>query len=311
MKISVVLPVYNVEDFLEEAITSLVECKLDCRDIEFIFVDDGSTDDSLSIIKSWSKSDSRIKFFSKKNQGAGYSRNYGMSKASGEYILFMDPDDWINSEGFDYMLNMLNKYNSQVDVILFGFNVISGGKLIHSKCNSDLKMYRSPSEFFSEFHSIFTQNSFFVVWNKLYRKDFLLDNDLFFSKQKTGQDAIFNIAVFSQLSQILILNKVYYNYRKNRPNSAQNSVRYNKLNDNLNIYDHFCEMVEMKKINTNLHNTHLINSLFQGLRGKNKNTTSIKEFGKIKDYSSRIILDSSFRLFMKIVYIRYKLKMYF
>ena len=92
VKISVIVPVYNCEDYLEESIRSILNQSF--NDIEIICVDDGSTDDSLNILKELSKQDTRLKVYTQENQGASVARNNALEKASGDYIYFFDADDY-------------------------------------------------------------------------------------------------------------------------------------------------------------------------------------------------------------------------
>ena len=110
--ISVVVPVYNVEKYLDRCITSIVEQTYE--NLEIILVDDGSPDNSGAICDNWAKKDSRIKVFHKENGGAGDTRNYGVEKATGEYIAFVDSDDVIAPNYFEILYSNLVKYNADI-----------------------------------------------------------------------------------------------------------------------------------------------------------------------------------------------------
>ena len=99
VKISVVIPVYNVEKYLEQCLDSVIAQSFE--DIEVICVNDGSTDSSLEILKRYANNDSRIKIISQKNKGAGAARNVGIENAAGEYVYFMDSDDYLNADAFE------------------------------------------------------------------------------------------------------------------------------------------------------------------------------------------------------------------
>ena len=117
-KISVIIPVYNVEKYLSECLDSIINQTL--REIEVICVNDGSTDSSLSILKEYSSKDNRVKIIDKKNEGQGYARKVGLDIAKGEYILFCDSDDKYSSNNvFENLYKAIKKNNS--DLMCFSF----------------------------------------------------------------------------------------------------------------------------------------------------------------------------------------------
>ncbi len=93
IKFSIIIPVYNVEEYLAECIDSILS--QDYNNIQILCINDGSTDNSLKLLEKYAKKDRRIKIFSQKNQGQGIARNVGIKNATGDYIMFIDPDDWI------------------------------------------------------------------------------------------------------------------------------------------------------------------------------------------------------------------------
>ena len=112
VKVSVLVPIYNVEEFLPECLDSLVNQTL--RDIEIICINDGSTDNSLNIIKKYASKDNRIKIIDKKNTGYGDSMNQGLKKAMGEYVGIVESDDFIERDAFEIMYNLAKKKNVEV-----------------------------------------------------------------------------------------------------------------------------------------------------------------------------------------------------
>ena len=118
-KFSVILPVYNVEKYLRECLESLVNQTL--KDIEFICVNDGSTDSSLDILNEYAKKDSRFVIINQHNQGQGVARNNALAVAKGEYVAFVDPDDWVETNMFEELYLKFKETN--VDVIQFNFKV--------------------------------------------------------------------------------------------------------------------------------------------------------------------------------------------
>lgn len=298
MKFSIILPVYNVEKYLQKSIDSLIKCSLNQGEIEFLFIDDGSTDSSVDIIQKYSKVDKRIHLYRKNNEGAGYARNYGLDLSKGEYIYFMDPDDWIDPKIFSDI-----SYKNNPDIILFGFDSYRDEKKINEKVNTK-EDFINQEKLYENFNYLFEQNSFFVVWNKIYSKKFLYENQLRFTNQKTGQDALFNIQAFEVVKKLQVINKIFYHYRSSRTESAQNSKKNIKIYDNLNIFRNYHKFITSKNISFKLCNEFFINLVFKD-REYIKNMDS-RSFESIKKYLIQIKLtkDYSPKIVVKYLYIK-------
>ena len=115
VKVSVIIPVYNVEDYLTECLDSIINQTF--SDIEIICVNDGSTDNSLSILESYKKSDNRIKVFSQENAGQGAARNKGVENSCGVYVCFVDADDYIPHDAIEKYCKNIEKNNSDVVIL--------------------------------------------------------------------------------------------------------------------------------------------------------------------------------------------------
>lgn len=116
-KISVIIPCYNVEKYLDKCMQSILSQTL--SDIELICINDGSTDDSLKLLNQYAASDSRITVINKKNEGVGIARNCGLKLATGEYVYFVDPDDWL--ENLEVLAKIYEKAkNENLDMLIFG-----------------------------------------------------------------------------------------------------------------------------------------------------------------------------------------------
>jgi len=123
IKLSLIVPIYNIEDYLEKCLDSLIKIKE--RKIEIILVNDGSTDGSLDLCLKYRKKDNRIKIINKKNGGLSDARNKGLKEANGEFIWFIDGDDYISD--VDSLFKYLNKDN---DIIVFNYNEVRNNKVI-------------------------------------------------------------------------------------------------------------------------------------------------------------------------------------
>lgn len=128
--ISIIVPVYNAEKYLRECIDSILQQTY--TDIEVLLIDDGSTDDSLSICQEYEKKDKRVKVYHKKNSGVSDTRNFGIDHANGEYISFCDSDDKIASSLYEVLINLMRTY--RVDRVVSGYAYLfSNGRKVHSK----------------------------------------------------------------------------------------------------------------------------------------------------------------------------------
>ena len=221
-KISVIVPVYNGEQYLSECLDSIVNQTF--KEIEIICVNDGSTDNSLSVLKEYASKDNRIKIIDKKNEGLGYSRKVGIGNATGKYILFCDSDDKYDSfDSFEKIYNSLEEHSP--DVLIFGIlNYLNGKK---DKWYLNLDKYVNKLVNFKDIlHYIL--NGCFSSCNKIYKKEFINKyNDWFFPYKIYYEDMPFHVQILTRANSIYILDNVYYLYRTN-PNSITKSSGLNK-----------------------------------------------------------------------------------
>lgn len=213
IQISIIMPVYNVEQYLSDAIDSILNQSF--RDWELILVNDASTDSSEKICRKYSHQDKRIHIFSKPfNEGLAAARNTGMAHASGQWILFMDSDDRIAKESFSRLMEHL-EISSVPDILVFGYTQ----EYTDKKGNIKRSITLSPN--IPNLRSIGDvaimldyQKLFSYAWNKLYRKEFILQNSLSFENTKMIEDFLFNIQAFTAARNIICINESYYRYRK-------------------------------------------------------------------------------------------------
>lgn len=222
--ISIIVPVYNVAKYLPQCLDSIL--KQTYQDIEVILVNDASPDKSLMVCESYQKRDSRVRIIDKKNnEGVEKARLTGLDAASGEYIMFVDSDDWL--EGVDVLETMHQKAEEiQADYVEIGFQrIMDRHKLIRQKCFCRVTGFIELPELFDKYYiSFFGVNLLNInIWGKLYRKSVLDMVDLSSFGICMGEDLVFNLRLFPHLKRIFILDKVGYNYRFGGMTS-----RYNK-----------------------------------------------------------------------------------
>lgn len=226
VKISVIIPVYNVSEFLEEAISSLLNQTF--SDFELICVNDGSKDNSLDILNQFAKKDSRIIVIDKENGGCGSARNRGLDEATGEYIYFFDPDDYVLPNAFEELYNNITSNNS--DLVIFKIAWFMEGEPVDYNrplFNFD-KIFKGVD--FNNFTFNYKDvkghvlNSGFAPWSKLYKKSFLDKYDDFrFDLGVAFDDVPFHVKSMLRAEKISFAPDYYYHYRYANPNSVNNT----------------------------------------------------------------------------------------
>lgn len=202
--ISVIIPVYNVEKYLDRCINSVV--KQTYNNLEIILVDDGSPDNCPKLCDEWAKKDSRIRVIHKKNAGVSAARNTGIDECKGDYISFVDSDDWMEETFCEEMLNVIKE--NKADYAACGYNRVYDDFVDHINCDGSVKVLDSKS-FLKKLLSV--QSGYGFVHMKLIKRE-VVDNIRFNTSLKVGEDALFNVELCDNLSKVVIYNKPLYNY---------------------------------------------------------------------------------------------------
>lgn len=222
-KVSIIIPVYNTEEYLKKCIDSLIYQSLE--DIEIICVNDGSTDNSQEILENYSKKDARIKVLYQENKKQGAARNKGMEIATGEYIGYVDSDDWVD---FDYFEELYNAAKKQDLDIALATNVRIG----NGKTKKRLKIEKEQVAFsLQEKLDLCNQFKNECPTNKIYRREFLLKNNIIWPEGVYCEDKIYTLkAVFWANGIISVPDVNYYYFR--RQNSTVKSNKQSKIDKN-------------------------------------------------------------------------------
>lgn len=227
-KISVIVPVYNVESYLCECMDSIIGQSH--RNLEIICVNDGSTDNSLQILKDYQSRDGRIKIIDQKNKGVSSARNRGVEIAKGKYISFVDPDDFLEFNAYE---TALSKIKNDVDILIWGYKAFpnaSGWWINAGKSPNTIYQDRSVDAFFDG------GSVSVIVWNKLYSNKMLKKNALKFNNSlKMSEDVEFNMLSFVRLKKIQFIDNKLYNYRVKRKNSLTDIYKGEKQANNHKI----------------------------------------------------------------------------
>ncbi|MBO5262425.1 MAG: glycosyltransferase [Clostridia bacterium] len=226
-KVSIVVPIYNVEKYLRQCLDSIAQQTL--TDIEVICVNDGSKDSSLDIIMEYVNSDPRFKVIDKANSGYGHSMNMGFDMASGEYIGIVESDDYAELDMFEKLYNCAKE--NELDACKAGFFYYFS--VPEEKNNpapiASKAMCRDVFCPTTDFKSLREQIDFFnikpTIWSAIYRKDFIRENNIRFNETPGAsfQDASFNFKVWALAKRVKLLEECFLHYRQDNENSSINS----------------------------------------------------------------------------------------
>ena len=225
-KISIIVPVYNVEKYLDRCLSSLVNQT--AKDFEVIIVNDGSLDNSQTIIDKYVKDNNNFKSYIKKNGGLGYARNYGIDKANGEYLMFVDSDDYVEPNLVNECLSRLEHY----DLLIFEYNQINEKNKISEVIKSNFK----ENKIYQLNHDRELLNNIDnCAWNKCYKRELFID-----VKYPDGwyEDLGATYIILDKAKKVGFINKPLINYISSREDSISNSI-------STKIFDIF----EMNRIN--------------------------------------------------------------
>lgn len=216
-KLSIIIPIYNVEKYLPKCLESILGQSF--KDFEIICVNDGSTDNSLQVLQTYKKQDDRIVIVDKKNEGSGIARNHGLSTARGNYVYFVDSDDWLENYALEKMIHKADECDT--DILVFG-----GLSYYEDKGqNGAYSKNKLPKKYLNKIVSakdikkdVFKFPS--TAWTKLYKRDFLIKNNIKFQNIRAGQDQLPFFHSMITAERIAILQENLYCYRKNRIGSV-------------------------------------------------------------------------------------------
>lgn len=225
-KVSVVVPVYNVEIYLKKCLDSLIQQTLD--DIEILVINDGTKDNSQKIIDSYVKDyPNKVKGYIKENGGLSSARNFGIDKAKGDYIAFVDSDDWVEPTMYEELYQKAIQHD--FEIVMCDFNEIRNGKVHACTCklNQDIVHHKDIKQAMIDFYP--------SAWNKLFKKELLIATQTYFKEGVWFEDVEFIYRLLPYVNRIGIVNKNFYNYliRKGSITATADSRIYHYI-DNWN-----------------------------------------------------------------------------
>lgn len=249
-RVSVIIPVYNTESYLRECLDSVVNQTL--RDIEIICVDDGSTDGSLAILREYQEKDSRVSVYTQPNLNAGAARNHGLRYARGEYLSFLDSDDFFEPNMLENAYNHAKRQNAEICVFRCDAYDEESGTYVS-------RQYSIQEDNLPEnrpFAGVEVKKNLFGTfvgwaWDKLFLRDYIMENEMRFQEQRTTNDLLFTYFALAKAKRISILEDVLVHHRtqvKTSLEATRNAswncfyLAFNALRDalqNAGLYEHF------------------------------------------------------------------------
>lgn len=217
--LSIIVPVFNVENYLKRGLDSILMQSAPIK-YEILLIDDGSIDNSGAICDEYQNNFSNVCVRHIENNGVSEARNLGISLSRGNYLYFMDPDDFLSDDFFEQICPNLNgKWN----VLCFGYNEIKENNNTILSCRSHSYQHLGllkKEEFRNDFIDLFKTDMMYNVWSRIYNKEFILKNNIKFPSRPIGEDTLFNFQVYQHLDNILFIDSTLYNYIAGRSGSA-------------------------------------------------------------------------------------------
>ena len=246
IKISIIIPVYGVEKYISRCLNSVINQTL--KDIEIIIVNDGTKDNSVKICEEFMDKDKRISLYNKKNEGLGLTRNYGLLKAKGEYIAFLDSDDYIDDDFYEKLYNSAKKYNA--DASFTNYKIVNRDNKIwiDNRSNIPFKEECMDSKWvlfnMLKVPTKFSKKRFLgmSVWRSIYKKEIIEKNNIKFVSEREyiSEDIFFNMDFLFNSNKISFIDNTYYYYCEN-DNSLTRRYTEDKFIKNKKMHNRLIE----------------------------------------------------------------------
>ena len=259
--ISIIVPIYNSEESLNQCIDSII--RQTHQNIELILVDDGSFDNSGSICDKYALNDDRIKVIHKINCGVSAARNTGIINAQGEYIQFVDSDDFIDEKMCEKLIHRINEDNS--DIVVCGYTTVYDEKKVYTQYDDNL--YDNLSELSAHFSDLYLNCFFNSIWDKLYKRSKI--KDYFDENLSLGEDLKFNLSYLKKCNSVSVINECLYNYVVRASDSLSSKYRENMFELILytnNLINYFCDENVGSNVNKTGINTFFISNILGSIQ---------------------------------------------
>lgn len=273
--VSVIIPVYNAQEGIKQCLDSLLNQSF--TDFEIILLNDGSTDNSLEVIKKYAAVNDFIRVIDKENEGVAKTRNKGIQLANGKYIVFIDNDDFVDSDYLERFYNAIDQ--EQLDIVLGGY------KRVNQEMKTLFKQDLTQSEW----------SKYIVVapWARIYRTSFLIDNNIQFFDYPIGEDVVFTLTAYNLTEKIKIIDYNGYNWFFNEKSISNTSQRgFNPNIDIVYFLSHLLKVAgDSKYIRYFIKRYYIWYLLFSGRAASS--SSFMDQYRRIKEWVSKENIDSN------------------
>lgn len=277
IKISIIIPVFNVENYIERCLNSLINQTL--KEIEIICINDGSTDNSLNILHKYQKKDCRITIINHKNRGIGYVRNEGVKIAKGEFLGFVDPDDWVDLNYFEKLYTTALQHNADI--------AVSGFIRLNKKKSHTLLKFKQEIETMDINEKILLcdvpdQN---YLWNKIYKLKTFKEQNIIFPSLTAYEDIPATIEILYKLQKLVTVPNISYYYWKRNGSLVTQKDKKQEYKRAENMVKIFCNKhkINLDKNRTEIKKFKIFGiTIFKTITKQNKKEFIILNFIKIK-----------------------------
>ena len=240
-KVSIIVPIYNVQRYINECLNNLINQTL--KEIEIILINDGSTDNTFNKLKSYLE-DKKIIFIEQTHQGVANARNTGLDFVMGEYIAFVDSDDYIEENMLEITYNLAKKDN--IDIIEFKHTIFQ-----RKRREKPIENNQTEIGIIYNIKNIW-QNVRVELWNKLYKSEIIKKNNIKFLPEIYGEDLCFNLMLFPRINLVKKLNSTFYHYRRRKGQitlKLKNNEKWEKMKNILYIIPEYWRKNNLMKGN--------------------------------------------------------------
>ena len=256
-KVSIIVPVYNVEKYISECITSLIEQTYE--NIEIIIINDGSTDKTKEICQELKEKDERIIFITKHNSGVSDTRNIGISKSTGDYIVFVDSDDYIDKHYIEEMVKGM-KEEEFIDMAVCNYVELYKNVLLHGGSNLTDNLIITNKEAINDIYKLKSFGGY--LWNKIFKNDIIRKYNIRFNKEiHMCEDMLFILTYLSECNHIKRIPKELYFYRMRKSSMIWNKdeIKYKTL---YNAYNQMYKIIYKNDVKMDYFYYMVLNSIF-------------------------------------------------
>lgn len=298
MILSIVIPVYNVEEYIEKCLVSCSNQDIPKSDYELIVVNDGSPDKSFDICERLLPSIENMTIVSQENKGLSGARNAGLKQAKGDYVWFVDSDDWLENNCLGDITTTIKEQKS--DIFWIGHDVVANEKVIDSFVPKTIDSPISGEDFF-----VNHLNELFYIWKFIYKREFLLRNDLTFYEGILYEDLEFTPRALNVAKSCYTLPVVYYHYLM-RDGSIINNFKTRNLENRFFIFDRLINYMKSNKVSDAFYQacymaiiSSAISTLRTSARSNLKLTASVKNI--ITNFDVTSFINSSNKVTLSLI----------